>query len=87
MKNKQDLTKLMNTRTASCGNEYDVLIQTFLKEIRSNPEDISGVFYRISRWDDDCRHFIMHDIRRETANDTGSVSRAVDLIAEKLCID
>ena len=86
MKNRQDLTRLMNTRNASRGNEYNVLIQAFLAEIRSNPEDISDVYFHISRWDDACRHFIMHDIRKETVDDSGSVSHAVDLLAEKLCI-
>ena len=86
MKDKQDLTRLLNTRSASRGNEYNVFIQTCLDEIRSKPEDISNVFFRISRWDDSCRHFIMHDIRKEITHDSDSVAHAVDLLAEKLCI-
>ncbi|MBQ8094089.1 MAG: hypothetical protein IJ242_11015 [Clostridia bacterium] len=87
MKNKQDLTRLMNTRNASRGNEYAVLVETFVADLRSAPNDISDVYFRLSRWDDACRRFIMHDIRNDVAGDAPEVQSAVQLLAEKLCID
>lgn len=63
MKNKKDLTLLMNTRDSDYENQYRHLLAEYVEKIQSSPDGWHDVVFSLTRWDDDCREFIFSDIK------------------------